>query len=116
MTNNQYAELVKLARQLATLDRTEGIAHSADAYAHALGKASGLGKLLLAHLEALKPERVRVLATDEKIMVTIGRDHVTKADTPALLTGSEVSEILDRLHIEHTYSYHDTWRLRKVSA
>ena len=108
MTQYAYDELVKLASQVAMLEKTAGIAHSAYAYAHALGRANGLGKLLLAHLESLKPERVRVLATDERIMVTIGRDFVAKADTPALFTGSELSEILDRLNIEHRYTYTDT--------
>lgn len=54
---------------------------------------------------ASKPERVRVLATDSSVIVTVGRTFVKRVDTPAMFSGSELSEILDELNIQHTYKY-----------
>lgn len=56
MTAFEYSQLLRNAKEIANLDKTPGYVNSGDAYAHALGKANGIAKMMLIILETLKPE------------------------------------------------------------
>ena len=46
-------DVIKEAKLIASADKAEGIANSADAYARALGRCNGGGKIIVASLEFL---------------------------------------------------------------
>lgn len=51
MSRYAFEELLKTARMIAECDKTAGITHPGDGYAHALGRCNGAAKTMLAHLE-----------------------------------------------------------------